>query len=149
MEAVKDEQACFFVKAPAGHTAASRVSCVVVDAQDKQEVQGVQITPYTPEEGDESGVAAESGVEHLKVTYTPTKTGVLSVRVVFDDQAVSGSPFEVFVLDTVSLGGEGKVRVYFTTVTPARKVRSDIEKLEKLFTIKRIHLLPDFEVCSV
>lgn len=58
---------------------------------------------------------------------------------------VAGSIFRVYVLEQESLGGEGKVRVFFSTTSSTEKGRQDFFALERLMTGKEIHLRPDFE----
>eukprot|EP01118_Nematostelium_gracile_P013250 TRINITY_DN4985_c0_g1_i1.p1 TRINITY_DN4985_c0_g1~~TRINITY_DN4985_c0_g1_i1.p1 ORF type:complete len:439 (+),score=122.80 TRINITY_DN4985_c0_g1_i1:38-1318(+) len=76
------------------------------------------------------------------VSYNPTEPGEYQVHVTLDGKHVPGSIFKVRVLQQTSLGGEGKIRVFYTTTTHTNeKTRPMQELLEK----KGVHLRPDFE----
>jgi glutaredoxin len=79
------------------------------------------------------------------VSYTPTEPGTYKIHVTLDGVHIPGSIFTVIVLDQISLGGEGKVRVFFSSTSSSEKGRQDFFDLEKLMTEKKIHLRPDFE----
>lgn len=79
------------------------------------------------------------------VSYTPTEPGLYHVHVTLDGKHIPGSIFTVIVLDAESLGGEGKIRVFFSSTSATQKGRDDVFALEKLLTSKKIHLRPDFE----
>lgn len=78
-------------------------------------------------------------------SYLPTRPGMYTVAVTYDGEHVPGSVFDVMINGEIDLGGAGTVRVYYTTVTGSRKVRGDIDKLEWMFWMKKVHLRPDFE----
>jgi hypothetical protein len=100
-----------------------------------------------------------------QVSYNPTEPGSYAVHVTLDGEhipgtesssivrpaahslavLVAGSIFRVYVLEQESLGGEGKVRVFFSTTSSTEKGRQDFFALERLMTGKEIHLRPDFE----
>jgi len=44
-----------------------------------------------------------------------------------------------------SLGGEGKIRVFYSTTSCTEKGRRDVFDLQRLLEAKKIHLRPDFE----
>merc|ERR1712224_206700 len=50
-----------------------------------------------------------------------------------------------FVLEDESLGGEGKIRVFYSTTSSSDKARRDRFQLENLLEAKKVHLRPDFE----
>jgi len=79
------------------------------------------------------------------VAYHPTEPGTYKVHVTVDGEHIPGSIFTVQVLKQESLGGEGKIRVFFSTTAAAHKSRSDRAALERLLEGKKIHLRPDFE----
>lgn len=79
------------------------------------------------------------------VTYTPTESGEYVVSVVVDGEHIPGSTFHVLVLEEESLGGEGKIRVYFSTTSSSSKSKKDRFSLERLLTAKKVHLRKDFE----
>jgi len=80
-----------------------------------------------------------------QVSYTPTEPGTYFVHVTYDGAHIPGSIFKVVVLEEESLGGEGKVRVFYSTTSSSEKGRSDVFQLQDLLTLKKIHLRPDFE----
>jgi len=55
------------------------------------------------------------------------------------------SIFNVAVLEQESLGGEGKIRVFFSTTSSNEKSRRDRFSLETLLQQKKVHLRSDFE----
>jgi len=79
------------------------------------------------------------------VSYTPTETGNFIVAVTLDGQHVPGSLFHPHVLAAESLGGEGKIRVYYSTTSASEKYKHDKISLENLLRAKKVHLRPDFE----
>jgi len=79
---------------------------------------------------------------NYSVSYNPTEPGEYFVHVTLDGKHIPGSIFHVRVLEQESLGGEGKIRVFYTTTTHTNeKSRPMQELLER----KGIHLSPDFE----
>jgi len=77
-----------------------------------------------------------------EISYTPTEPGEYQVHVTLDGKHIPGSIFHVTVLEALSLGGEGKIRVFYSTTTAKdEKTRPMQEFLEK----KGIHKRPDFE----
>ncbi len=94
---------------------------------------------------------AEVHVKHNAATgvydveYRPKEPGIYKVNVTLDDQHVPGSVFTVVIEKELSLGGEGKIRVYYSTTTSQAKVRQDTQNLQRLLADKSVHLRPDFE----
>jgi glutaredoxin len=76
------------------------------------------------------------------VSYTPTEPGIYLVHVTLDGVHIPGSIFKVTVLSQISLGGEGKIRVYYTTTTATNEKS---RPLQELLESKKVHLRPDFE----
>jgi glutaredoxin len=76
------------------------------------------------------------------VTYTPTEAGTWRVHVTLDGVHIPGSVFTVTVLERESLGGEGKIRVFYSTTTAKNEIT---RPLQELLEKKGIHLRPDFE----
>lgn len=75
-------------------------------------------------------------------TYTPKNAGLHKISITFDDKHIPGSIFNVNILEDLSLGGEGKIRVYYSTTTATLfQSRPMQELLEK----KGVHLREDFE----
>jgi len=77
--------------------------------------------------------------------FTPQEAGEWKVSVTLDGEHIPGSVFTVTVLEAISLGGEGKIRVYYSTTNKSDKARADVANLQKLLEKKEIHLRPDFE----
>jgi hypothetical protein len=78
-------------------------------------------------------------------TYVPDMPGEWKVHVTVDGHHVPGSTFHVTILEAISLGGEGKIRVYYSTTNKSDKSRADVSNLQKLLERKEIHKRPDFE----
>jgi len=79
------------------------------------------------------------------VEYFPKTPGLYKIHVTLDDEHIPGSIFQVYVADDVSLGGEGKIRVFFSTTSSSEKVKADNFKLQSLLEAKQVHLRSDFE----
>ena len=78
-------------------------------------------------------------------SYTPTLPGHYVVHILYEGIHVPGSPFHVNVLDEESLGGEGKIRVFFSTTQSSNKGHADVRSLTSLLEAKKVHLRHDFE----
>jgi len=85
------------------------------------------------------------GTAKYDVSYNPTEPGDYKVHVTLDGIHIPGSVFHVHVLEAVSLGGEGKIRVFYSTTSSSDKGRSDVINLQRLLEQKQIHKRPDFE----
>jgi hypothetical protein len=72
-------------------------------------------------------------------------SGTWQVHVTLDGEHIPGSIFTVTILEEISLGGEGKIRVFFSSTSSTEKGRSDFFDLERLMESKKIHLRPDFD----
>jgi len=79
------------------------------------------------------------------VSYLPTTPGNYRVHVQVGGEHIPGSIFNVAVLEQESLGGEGKIRVFFSTTSSNEKSRRDRFSLETLLQQKKVHLRSDFE----
>jgi len=79
------------------------------------------------------------------VKYLPTTPGNYRVHVLVGGEHIPGSIFNVAVLESESLGGEGKIRVMFSTTSSNEKSRRDRFALETLLQQKKVHLRSDFE----
>jgi glutaredoxin-related protein len=58
---------------------------------------------------------------------------------------VPGSVFTVTIAKDDSIGGKGKVVVFFSSTSSTQKGRDDFFKLQSLFKTKEIHLREDFQ----
>jgi filamin len=104
----------------------------------------LEIKVYGPK--DEAKVEVKNnGGGNWSVTYLPTEPGTYKIHVTVDKEHIPGSIFTVQVLKQESLGGEGKIRVFYSTTASAQKSRSDRTALERMLQAKKIHLRPDFE----
>jgi len=84
----------------------------------------------------------DNGKGRYDISYTPTEPGEYEVHVTLDGKHIPGSIFHVTVLEALSLGGEGKIRVFYsTTSASSEKTRPFQEMLER----RGIHKRPDFE----
>jgi len=79
------------------------------------------------------------------VVYLPTTPGEYKIHVTVDDEHVPGSIFTVLIMEKESLGGEGKIRVFYSTTASNQKSRTDKRALETLLQAKKVHLREDFE----
>jgi len=79
------------------------------------------------------------------VSYLPTTPGAYRVHVLVGGEHIPGSIFDVSVLESESLGGEGKIRVFYSTTSSNEKSKRDRFSLEALLQAKKVHLRPDFE----
>jgi len=82
------------------------------------------------------------GKGNYAVSYMPTEPGDYKVHVTLDGKHIPGSIFHVRVLQQESLGGEGKIRVFYTTTTHKNEIS---RPLQELLERKGIHKLANFE----
>jgi filamin len=85
------------------------------------------------------------GAATYDVSYNPTTPGLYKVHVTFNGIHIPGSIFTVRILEAISLGGEGKIRVFYSTTSSTEKGRRDVFDLQRLLEAKKVHLRPDFE----
>ena len=78
------------------------------------------------------------------VVYNPTTPGDYEIHVTLDGEHVPGSIFHVTVLPEISLGGEGKILVFFSTTSSSNKGRRDVVDLQRLLEAKKVHERADF-----
>lgn len=76
--------------------------------------------------------------------YEPQEPGEYKVLVLLGGFHVPGSVFTVNVAKDDSIGGEGKIVVFFSTTASTQKGRDDFFNLQNLFKKKEIHKRPDF-----
>lgn len=93
-----------------------------------------------PEEEKVEVKVEKEGDGKMRVSYTPLDEGEHKVTVQVSGEDVKGSVFVVPVA-----GPRGVVQVYFSTTTSSVIMRSNIDRLEQLFFIKKVHLRPDFQ----
>ena len=83
------------------------------------------------------------------VSFVPATPVPHHVTVNWNEFNVKGSPFKVNVMPRpdkdINLGGEGKIRVYYSTTTSSEKVRQNCRFLQTLLERKKVHLREDFE----
>jgi len=84
----------------------------------------------------------ENGDGTYSVSYHPTVPGTYRVHVTLDGVHIPGSVFEVTVLESLNLGGEGKIRVFYSTTSASSETT---RPLQELLESKSVHLRPDFE----
>ncbi|ELR15268.1 calponin domain containing protein [Acanthamoeba castellanii str. Neff] len=85
------------------------------------------------------------GAATYDVSYNPTTPGLYKVHVTYNGIHIPGSVFTVRILEAISLGGEGKIRVFYSTTSSTEKGRRDVFDLQRLLEAKKVHLRPDFE----
>lgn len=76
------------------------------------------------------------------VAYHPTTPGEYKVHVTLDGKHIPGSIFTVQVLEDESIGGEGKILVFYSTTSATN---FETRPMQELLERKKIHLRPDFE----
>jgi len=77
-----------------------------------------------------------------KVTYEPKEPGQYKVHVTLGGIHIPGSIFHVNIAEVQSLGGEGRVRIFYSTTTAKdEKTRP----LQELLQNKKVHEREDFE----
>jgi len=82
---------------------------------------------------------------YYEVEYLPTTPGTYKVHVTLGGEHIPGSIFTVEITEEESLGGEGKIRVFYSTTSSSEKGRRDRFSLEKLLQGKNVHLRDNFE----
>mmetsp|Transcript_6380 Transcript_6380/g.13390 ORF Transcript_6380/g.13390 Transcript_6380/m.13390 type:complete len:313 (-) Transcript_6380:32-970(-) len=78
-------------------------------------------------------------------SYNPQTPGDYEIHVTLGGKHIPGSVFKVNVLAEISLGGEGKIIVFFSTTSSTAKGRRDVFDLQTLLEKKEVHKRPDFE----
>jgi len=107
---------------------------IQVFGPDGQELKGQSVI-VTPAKGD-----GKNGV-----VYKPTKPGTYKVHVKLGGIHIPGSIFTVVCREDESIGGEGKIFVFYSTTSSSNKGRSDVVNLQRLLEAKAIHKRPDFQ----
>jgi len=126
VEAIANENAEFCVETP-------------IDTKEKLEIK------VEGPKNNAQVVVKPNGDGTYNVSYKPDIPGEWKVHVTLGGHHIPGSIFHVVVLEDVSLGGEGKIRVYYSSTNKADKSRADVANLQKLLEVKEIHKRPDFE----
>ncbi|KAK3266388.1 hypothetical protein CYMTET_24994 [Cymbomonas tetramitiformis] len=99
----------------------------------------IAITPAT------TPTLTSKGAGQHDVVYVPDAVGKFEVGVMLNGNHIPGSPFQVVVLEQESLGGEGKIRVFFSTTHSSEVARATVTDLSTLLEAKKVHLRKDFE----
>jgi len=87
-------------------------------------------------------VITDNGNSTYGVVYKPDIAGQWKVHVLADGKHIPGSIFLVDVLEDESLGGEGKILVFYSTTSSTNQ---KTRPLQALLEKKNVHLRPDFE----
>jgi len=124
VEGIVNETSEFTVELPAGCPTNKKLNVKVIGPKDAAQ-------PIIVQNGNT-----------YKVTYTPKTPGQYEVHVTLDEEHIPGSIFHVTVLEEESLGGEGKIRVFYST-TSAKDEKT--RPLQEMLMKKGVHLRPDFE----
>jgi filamin len=103
------------------------------------------VTVNGPSDEAKVDVTQDAATGKYAVSYTPTSVGDYEISVTLGGEHIPGSVFHVSVLAKESLGGEGLIRVFFSTTSSTEKGRADVRNLEKLLTDKKVHLRKNFE----
>jgi glutaredoxin len=126
VEAIKDTPANFSISVPSDFKDAPKLSISGPNDDCKFNIQK-----------DANGL--------YNVTYTPKNAGDYEISITVGGEPIEGSSFKVPVLLQESLGGEGLIRVFYSTTSSTAKGRSDVKNLEKLLVEKKVHLRKNFE----
>jgi len=78
------------------------------------------------------------------VVYKPPKAGVYKIAVTLGGKHIPGSVFTVVAREDESIGGEGKIMVFYSTTSSTNKGKSDNFNLQRLLEAKMVHKRPDF-----
>mmetsp|Transcript_11403 Transcript_11403/g.17251 ORF Transcript_11403/g.17251 Transcript_11403/m.17251 type:complete len:244 (-) Transcript_11403:72-803(-) len=105
----------------------------------------LKVEVFGPERTPEKVVITQNDQGDYNVSYSPNKPGDYEVHVTFGGKHIPGSVFHVTVLPEISLGGEGKIRVFYSTTSSTEKGRRDVFDLQRLLEQKKVHERPDFE----
>jgi len=123
VEAIVSESTEFFVETPA-----NTKGKLEIKVEGPKSTAQVKLTPMGPGK--------------YKVEYEPKEVGEYRIHVTLDQKHIPGSIFHVTVLENLSLGGEGKILVFYSTTSAKNEYTRPMQEfLEK----KKIHLRPDFE----
>jgi len=90
-------------------------------------------------------VVTKNSAGKYSVVYNPVQPGTYKIHVTVNGFHVPGSIFTVEVLEDESIGGQGKIVVFYSTTSSTNKGKSDVVNLQKLLERKKIHLRPDFQ----
>eukprot|EP00475_Leptophrys_vorax_P014943 TRINITY_DN2120_c0_g1_i1.p1 TRINITY_DN2120_c0_g1~~TRINITY_DN2120_c0_g1_i1.p1 ORF type:complete len:458 (-),score=151.57 TRINITY_DN2120_c0_g1_i1:86-1459(-) len=127
VEGLRNQNSQFWVEVP--HGCADELVVTVTGPSDEAKVD----------------VTQDPNTGRYAVSYTPTAVGDYAVSVTLGGEHIPGSVFHVTVLAKESLGGEGLIRVFFSSTSSSEKGRADARNLEKLLTDKKVHLRKNFE----
>jgi len=78
------------------------------------------------------------------VVYNPPKPGTYKIAVTLGVTHIPGSMVTVIAREDESIGGEGKIMVFFSTTSSTNKGKSDNFNLQRLLEAKMVHKRPDF-----
>jgi glutaredoxin-related protein len=78
------------------------------------------------------------------VIYTPPKPGTYKIAVTLGGAHIPGSVFTVVAREDESIGGEGKIMVFYSTTSSTNKGKSDNFNLQRLLEAKLVHKRADF-----
>jgi len=130
VEGIANEQSNFVVMTPKG---AGKLEVKVEGPNDPAKVNIVK-------KNNPDGTAV------YDVSYTPKNPGNYKVHVTLDGIHIPGSIFSVTVLEALSLGGEGKIRVFYSTTSSSAKGRQDVVALQRLLEQKEVHKRSDLNL---
>lgn len=104
------------------------------------------VVKVTGANGDEAKCdTVKKGDTTFACEYVPSNPGVYNVSITVNAENIPGSAFRVPILASESLGGEGKIRVFYSTTSASEKYKKDKIALENLLRAKKVHLREDFE----
>jgi len=107
--------------------------------------KGLEVQVFGPNKTNDPVTITKDQNGVYNCLYKPSLPGDYEVHVTFGGNHVPGSIFHVTVLPEISLGGEGKIRVFFSTTSSSEKGRRDAFDLQRLLEQKGVHKRPNFE----
>jgi glutaredoxin-related protein len=129
VESIQGQDAPFTVETPADTTDKLAIEVTGPDGA-KLPAAGVKVT---------ASAAGKYGV-----IYTPPKAGTYKIAVTLGGHHIPGSVFTVVAREDESIGGEGKILVFFSTTSSTNKGKSDNFNLQRLLEAKLVHKRADF-----
>eukprot|EP00298_Acanthocystis_sp_HF-20_P009487 c18330_g1_i1.p1 GENE.c18330_g1_i1~~c18330_g1_i1.p1 ORF type:complete len:464 (+),score=224.56 c18330_g1_i1:26-1393(+) len=133
VESIVGEAAHFVISVP--KDIESKLLFSIIDAKGKEKKHE---STKTTKEG-------SNDITLINVTYTPNIPGHMKITISIEDENIHGSPFTPETLMKESLGGEGRIRVFYSTTQSTQKGKDDVYRLQRLLESKNVHLREDFE----
>jgi len=129
VESVQNQDAPFTIETPSSTKDKLEVKVV---GPDGQQLTGQKV------------ILTDEGNGKHGVVYKPAKVGTYKIHVTLGGHHIPGSIFTVTCREDESIGGEGKIMVFYSTTSSTNKGRADNISLQRLLEAKSVHKRPDF-----